>query len=74
MTELKLGGIVLKRPMLRTPCEQNKETGKTILSIFIAINFYALNDNGKNPFTKPYIICVMQQRFSLVSLGWLYMW
>ena len=49
--------------------------GKMLFCLFISY-FYAQNNNRKNPHTKPYIISVMQQWFSLVSLEclWWVMW
>ena len=52
-----------------------RRQGKMLFCLFISC-FYAQNNNRKNPHTKPYIISVMQQWFSLVSLEclWWVMW
>ena len=73
MAELKLTGIALKRPKMLRKHHKYRQGDEFIRNsdVFLLL-YWPLNNDRLNLHTNSYNICVTQQRFSLVSLGYLW--
>ena len=70
--KLKLAGIALKQPKMLRKHHKFRQRDKVRNSDVFLLLFLTLNNDRLNPYTNPYNISVTQQRFSLVSLGYLW--
>ena len=72
MAELKLAGITLKRPKMLRKHNILRQGDKARNSDVFLLLFLTLHNDRLNLSTNPHNISVMQQRFSFVSLRYLW--